>query len=124
GRADAGDDRFLRALLQTFAAALHCAEELVEVDLERREDPVRPVLHLEPRLACLAPRVVDDVLRLLLGELDDLRLRRLTHRPLADRSSTRRATGSGTNSVTFPPKAATSFTPLEETKETAGLAIT
>ncbi len=50
-------------------------EELVEVDLERREDPVGPVLHLEPRLARLPAGVVDDVLRLPLGDLDDLGLR-------------------------------------------------
>ena len=81
--ADAGDDRFLRALLQPLAAALHRAEELVEVHLERREDAVRPVLHLEPRLASLAAGVVDDLLRLLLGELDDLGLRRFAHRLLA-----------------------------------------
>src|SRR5438094_5244646 len=43
-RADARDDRFLRALVQPLAAALHRGEELVEVDLERREDPVSPVL--------------------------------------------------------------------------------
>src|SRR5204862_5755717 len=35
------------------------------------------VLHLEPRLACLAARLLDDLLRLSLGELDDLGLRRL-----------------------------------------------
>src|SRR5205814_6470944 len=39
-------------------------------------------LHLEPRLPRLTPRVVDDVLRLALGDLDDLRLRGLTHRLL------------------------------------------
>ena len=35
-----------------------------------------------------------------------------------------RATASGTSSSTFPPKLAISFTPLEETKLTDGLAIT
>jgi len=35
-----------------------------------------------------------------------------------------RATLSGTSSSTFPPKLAISFTPLEETKLTCGLAIT
>src|SRR4051812_38795139 len=80
---DACDHGLLRALVQPLAAAAHRGEELVEVDLERREDPVRPVLHLETRLACLAPRVVDDLLCLALGELDDLRLRGLAHRLLA-----------------------------------------
>src|SRR5439155_3437870 len=59
------------------------AEELVEIDLERREDAVRPVLHLEPRLSRLAPGLVDDLLCLALGELDDLRLRGLSNRLLA-----------------------------------------
>ena len=78
-----GDDGLLRALVQPLAAALHRGEELVEVDLERREDAVGPVLHLEARLACLAARVVDDVLRLVLGDLHDLGLRRLAHGLLA-----------------------------------------
>src|SRR5439155_12513166 len=43
-RADARDHSLLRALVEPLAAALHGAEELVEVDLERREDPVGPVL--------------------------------------------------------------------------------
>src|SRR5216110_350955 len=37
-------------LVQPLAPALHRAEELLQVDLERREDRIRPVLHLEPRL--------------------------------------------------------------------------
>src|SRR3989442_15897792 len=45
GRADAGDDGLLRALVQALASAPDRAEELVEVDLERREDAVGPVLH-------------------------------------------------------------------------------
>src|SRR5687768_18482422 len=69
--------------MEPLAAAPYGAEELVEVDLERREDPVRPVLHLEARLAGLPPRVVDDVLRLALGDLDDLGLRGLAHGLLA-----------------------------------------
>jgi hypothetical protein len=69
--------------VQPLPAALHRREELVQVDLERREDPVRPVLHLEPRLARLAAGVVDDLLRLALRELDDLGLRRLAHGLLA-----------------------------------------
>src|SRR5581483_4509159 len=75
--ADAGDDRLLRALVQPLAAALDGAQELVEVDLERREDAVGPVLHLEAGLAGLPPRLVDDLLRLALGKLDDLGLRGL-----------------------------------------------
>ena len=218
---DTRDDRFLRALVQPLAAALDRGQELVEVDLERREDPVRPVLHLEPRLARLPAGVVDDLLGLPLGELHDLRLRCLAHRLLArlaedpvglalrlgqhllpllddparlldlfrDRrahlvedvvdllavdphlvgegnglrvvhevvelvdqneyvhlrsllrchslgfsgapglpfgnfSASRRATASGTSSSTFPPNAAISFTPLDETKLTCALAIT
>src|SRR5437763_9815967 len=75
GNADAGDDRLLRALVQAIATALHGRQELLEIDLERREDPVGPVLHLEPRLARLPARILDDVLRLPLGELHDLGLR-------------------------------------------------
>src|SRR5205823_7812533 len=71
-----GDDRLLRALVQTLPTPLDRAQELVEVDLERREDRVGPILHLEPRLASLAPRVVDDVGGLALGQLDDLGLGR------------------------------------------------
>ena len=69
--------------MEPLAAAAHGAEELVEVDLERREDRVGPVLHLEARLARLAAGVLDDLLRLALGELDDLGLRRLAHGLLA-----------------------------------------
>src|SRR5581483_10987253 len=39
-------------------------------------------------------------------------------------SASRRATGAGTSSETSPPNAAISFTPLEETKLTCGLAMT
>src|SRR3954454_22627379 len=69
--------------MQTLATALDRSEELLQVDLERREDRVGPVLHLEPRFSRLPPRVVDDVLSLALRDLDDLRLRGLTHRLLA-----------------------------------------
>ena len=69
--------------MQPLAAALDRSEELLEVDLERRQDRVGPVLHLEPRLPRLPPRLVDDVLRLALGDLDDLRLRRLANGLLA-----------------------------------------
>src|SRR5205809_159581 len=43
---------------------------------------------------------------------------------LGNNSRKRRATAAGTSSSTFPPKAAISFTPLEETKLNLGLAIT
>src|SRR5205085_10990751 len=71
---DARDDRLLRALVEPLPPALHGGQELVQVDLERREDAIGPVLHLEPRLARLATGFVDDVLRLVLGDLDDLGL--------------------------------------------------
>src|SRR6266550_7438838 len=80
---DAGDDALLRTLVQPFASALDRAQELLEVDLECRQDRVGPVLHLEPGLPRLSARLVDDVLRLPLGDLDDLRLRRLAHRLFA-----------------------------------------
>src|SRR5204862_4280873 len=73
----------LRPLMQPLAPALDRAQELVEVDLERRQDAVGPVLHLEPRLARLVPGLVDDLLCLALGELDDLRLRCLANSLLA-----------------------------------------
>src|SRR3954452_10833469 len=65
--------------MQALTAALYRSEELLQVYLERGENRVGPVLHLEPRLPRLPARVVDDVLRLSLGDLDDLGLRRLTH---------------------------------------------
>ena len=83
GRRDAGDDVLLRALVEPLASALDRAQELVEVDLERGQDPVGPVLHLEARLAGLPPGVVDDLLRLPLRELDDLRLGGLARSLLA-----------------------------------------
>src|SRR5215203_3697 len=76
---DAGHDSLLRALVQPLAAAFDGPEELVEVHLERREDAVGPVLHLEPRLAGGPTRLVDDLLRLPLSELDDLGLRGLAN---------------------------------------------
>src|SRR5579884_2381420 len=45
-------------------------------------------------------------------------------RPFGKSSLNRRATGSGTSAETSPPYAAISFTPLDETKLTFGLAIT
>src|SRR5581483_1978213 len=45
-------------------------------------------------------------------------------RPFGKSSLNRRATGSGTSAETSPPKTAISFTPLDETKLTLGLAIT
>src|SRR3954467_3944829 len=84
GGANPGSDhRLLRALVQPLAAAAHRGEEAVEIDFERREHPVGPVLHLEPRFARLSAGVVDDVLRLALRDLDDLGLRRLADGLLA-----------------------------------------
>src|SRR5207247_8998843 len=45
-------------------------------------------------------------------------------RPSGNRSRNLVATAGGTSPSTFPPKAAISFTPLEEMKEYSGLAIT
>ncbi len=69
--------------MEPFASTPHRAEELVQVHLERREHLVDPVLGLELLLPGLAPGVVDDLLGLALGELDDLRLRRLARGLLA-----------------------------------------
>src|SRR5436190_1485395 len=80
---DPGDDRLLRALVEALAAPLDRGQELVQVDLERREDRVGPVLHLEARLARLAAGVVDDLAGLALRELDDLGLGGLANRLLA-----------------------------------------
>src|SRR5215207_6617196 len=74
---DAGHHGLLRALVEPLATASHRAEELVQVDLESGEDRIGPVLHFEPRLARLAPRVFHDFLCLALGKLDDLGLRSL-----------------------------------------------
>ena len=60
--------------MQAFAAASDCTEELLEVGLERREDLVGPVLHLQAGLARLSVSFFDDLLGLALGELDDLGL--------------------------------------------------
>src|SRR5215469_3527395 len=76
-------DVLLRALVEPLAAAAHRGEELVEVRLEGREDAVGPVLHLEAGLARGATGLVDDLLRLALGELDDLGLARLADGLLA-----------------------------------------
>src|SRR5438034_11257080 len=64
-----GEHRFLRALVQPFAAALHGREELLQVDLERGADRVGPVLDLETRLPRLTAGVVDAVLLLAHGPL-------------------------------------------------------
>jgi hypothetical protein len=48
--------------VEPLAAPPDGSEKLVEVDLERREDPVCPVLHLEARLAGVASCLFDDVL--------------------------------------------------------------
>ena len=69
--------------MQALAAAADGGEELVEIRLEGGEDAVGPVLHLEPRLAGGAAGLVDDLLRLALGELHDLGLRGLADGLLA-----------------------------------------
>src|SRR6266550_2669648 len=77
---DAGDDALLRTLVQPFASALDRAQELLEVDLECRQDRVGPVLHLEPGLPRLSARLVEDVVDLLaidpdlIGQGDGLRV--------------------------------------------------
>src|SRR6478735_6184725 len=76
-------DVFLGALVETLAAAADGREELVEVRLERGENPVGPVLHLEARLPRGAPGLVDDLLRLALGQPHDLGLGCLAHGLLA-----------------------------------------
>ena len=61
GGADAGDHRLLRALVEPLASALDGAEELVEVDLERRED-LSAQSSISSRVSTrLAPRVLEDV---------------------------------------------------------------
>src|SRR2546423_14877223 len=59
----AGDNRLLRALVQPLPTPADGGQELLEVDLERREDAVGPVLHLELRLAGLPAGVVGYLLR-------------------------------------------------------------
>src|SRR5205823_7010720 len=68
-------DFSLFATGKPIAPALHRRGELLKVDLERVEDVVRVVLGTEPDLALAHPRLLDDVLRLALGLLDDLLLR-------------------------------------------------
>src|SRR5581483_5307662 len=80
---DARDDGLLRALVQALPAAPDGGQELLEIHLERGQDAVGPVLHLELRLTGLAPRVVDDLLRLPLGQLHDLGLGGFANRLLA-----------------------------------------
>jgi len=70
------------ALVQALATALDRGEELVEVDLERGENRVGPVFHLEPGLTRLAAGFLDDLRGLVLGQLHDLGLRSLRNRLL------------------------------------------
>src|SRR5215211_6673483 len=90
--------------------------------------------------AAARAQLLQDVLRLplrqphlLSGREQRLELSALGHscgfsgvpgRPFGKSCLNLRATTSGTSSSTFPPKLAISFTPLEETKLTCGLAIT
>ena len=62
------------AALQPVAAALHRRDELREVDLERVEDVVGVVLGAQADLALARAGVLDDLLGLALGLLDDLLL--------------------------------------------------
>src|SRR5215211_2006236 len=64
--------RLFLAAGEAGAAALHGGEELLEVDLERREDLVGVVLGAEADLALGLPRVLDDLLGSALGLLVDL----------------------------------------------------
>ena len=68
--------------MQPLATPPDGSQELVEIRLEGRQDAVGPVLDLEPGLACLAAGLVDDVLRLPLRQLHDLRLGGLSRRLL------------------------------------------
>src|ERR687893_205031 len=63
---------FLFPALEPVAAALDGGDELLQVDLERVEDVVGVVLRPEPDLALARAGVLDDVLGLALGLLDDL----------------------------------------------------
>src|SRR6185436_13573522 len=65
-------DLGLFAALQAVAAALDGCDELGEVDLEGVEDVVGVVLGAQADLAFARTRVLDDLLGLALGLLDDL----------------------------------------------------
>ena len=61
--------------MEPLAPAAHRSEELVEVALERGQDLIRPVLHLEPRLARLSAGVLDVPERALAAHVVDLAVR-------------------------------------------------
>ena len=63
--------------MEPFAAPPDGAEELVQVHLERGQHLIDPILGLEPLLPGFSACVVDDLLGLAFGELDDLGLRGL-----------------------------------------------
>jgi hypothetical protein len=67
-----GDHLFLAR--QPVAAALHCGNELGEVDLERVQDLVGVILGAEPDLTFAGAGVLDDVLGGALSLLGDLLL--------------------------------------------------
>src|SRR5262249_28292316 len=81
--ADTRHDSLLGALLQSLAAPLDGGKELVEVHLERGEDRISPILHLQLGLPRLPASILDDLLGLPFGQLDDLGLRSLSHGLLA-----------------------------------------
>src|SRR5215210_7426435 len=64
----------LFATLQPVTPALHRSDELGQVDLERVEDVVRVVLGPEADLTLPRAGILDDLVRLPLGLLDDLLL--------------------------------------------------
>src|SRR5262249_59566613 len=63
------------ATLETVASALHSLEELLEVDLERREDVVGVVLGAEADFALALAGLLDDLLGGTLGLAGDLLVR-------------------------------------------------
>lgn len=63
--------------MQSLSPASDGTEELLEIHLERRQNLICPVLHLETRFTRLAVSLLDDLFRLSFRQLDDLRLRGL-----------------------------------------------
>src|SRR5215216_4583225 len=74
---------FVLAALQPVTPALHRGDELREVHLEGVEDVVGVVLGAQPNLALAGAGVLDDLVGLALGLLDDLLLADQAHVLLA-----------------------------------------